>query len=136
MIEYTTNREITVQQFRSLLVASTLGERRPIDDLGCLEGMLDNANLIATAWDGERLVGVARSVTDFYYCCYLSDLAVDFDYQKQGIGRRLIAEIQRRLEKNCKLILVAAPAANDYYRHIGFTNNERCWILSGEQAIK
>ncbi len=98
--------------------------------------MLDNANLIATAWDGERLVGVARSVTDFYYCCYLSDLAVDFDYQKQGIGRRLIAEIQRRLEKNCKLILVAAPAANDYYRHIGFTNNERCWILSGEQAIK
>jgi GNAT superfamily N-acetyltransferase len=136
VIEYTTNREITVQQFRSLLVASTLGERRPIDDLGCLEGMLDNANLIATAWDGERLVGVARSVTDFYYCCYLSDLAVDFDYQKQGIGRRLIAEIQRRLEKNCKLILVAAPAANDYYRHIGFTNNERCWILSGEQAIK
>ncbi len=136
VIEYITNRKITVKQFRSLLVASTLGERRPIDDLECLEGMLDNSNLIVTAWEGEKLVGVARSVTDFYYCCYLSDLAVDSDYQKQGIGKRLIAETQNRLGEKCKLILVAAPAANEYYRHIGFTNNERCWILGREQSIR
>ncbi len=136
MIEYETNREITVQQFRNLLVTSTLGERRPIDDFECLQGMLKNANLIVTAWDGERLVGVARSVADFYYCCYLSDLAVDLEYQRQGIGRGLIAETQRKLKAGCKLILVAAPAANEYYRHIGFTNNERCWILDGEQSVR
>lgn len=136
MIEYITNRKITVKQFRSLLVASTLGERRPIDDLECLEGMLDNSNLIVTAWDGERVVGVARSVTDFNYCCYLSDLAVDREYQMRGIGKGLLVETQKKLKKKCKLILVAAPAANEYYRHIGFTNNERCWILGREQSIR
>ena len=136
VVEYITNREITVKQFRSLLVASTLGERRPIDDLECLEGMLDNSNLIVTAWEGEKLVGVARSVTDFYYCCYLSDLAVDSDYQKRGIGKGLISETQKKLEKRCKLILVSAPAANEYYRHVGLTNNERCWTLGREQSIR
>ena len=135
MIEYSANRKITVQQFRKLLVASTLSERRPVDDHECLKGMLDNANLIVTAWEDDKLVGVARSVTDFYYCCYLSDLAVDADYQKQGIGKHLIAETQKRLGKNCKLILVAAPAANEYYRRIGFTNSDRCWILDPGKVV-
>ena len=76
-LEYKVNAAITVEQFIDLLNRSTLGERRPVADRACMEGMVKNANLCVTAWDGEKLVGVARSVTDFHYACYLSDLAVD-----------------------------------------------------------
>ncbi len=135
MIEYRRDVSITVQQFRELLMRSTLGERRPVDDDECLEEMLENCNLIITALDGGRPVGLARSVTDFYYCCYLSDLAVDVEYQKRGIGKRLIVETQKYLREKCKLILVAAPGANEYYRHIGFTINDRCWILDRNETV-
>ena len=104
-----------------------MGERRPLDDSACIEGMLKNADLLVTAWDGEQLVGIARSVTDFSYCCYLSDLAVDEAYQKQGIGRRLIRETEKALAQTCKIILLAAPQAVDYYPHIGFTRHPSAW---------
>ena len=81
------------------------------------------------------LVGIARSMTDFHYACYLSDLAVDTDLQKQGIGLRLQQITQAELGPRCSLILIAAPAANEYYRHIGFSNNERCWILDRSERI-
>ena len=84
-ISYKINAPISVDQFIELLANSTLGERRPIDDRQCMQGMLDNANLTITAWDEEVLVGVARSVTDFHYACYLSDLAVSKNHQKQRI---------------------------------------------------
>ncbi len=133
MIELKVNEPIEVGQFRDILVRSTLAERRPVDDPQCLEGMLKNANLTVTAWDDEKLVGIARSVTDFSYCCYLSDLAVDTEYQRRGIGKRLISETQSRIGMKCKLILIAAPAAKDYYGHIGFTHNDRCWILAKDE---
>ncbi len=135
MIDYRTNFNITVQQFKDVLIKSTLGERRPIDDTETLEGMLGNSNLVVSAWDGGELIGVARSVTDFHYCCYLSDLAVDLKYQKQGIGKRLISETQTYLGSKCKLILVAAPAADEYYRHVGFTHNDKCWILNRNERV-
>jgi GNAT superfamily N-acetyltransferase len=115
--------------FIDLLHRSTLAERRPVDDAEAIAGMLANADLTVTAWDGELLVGVARSVTDFTYCCYLSDLAVDVAYQRQGIGIELIAHTQAQLGPRCNLILLAAPAAADYYGHIGFIHHPRCWIL-------
>jgi GNAT superfamily N-acetyltransferase len=115
--------------FINLLHRSTLAERRPVDDAEAIAGMLANADLTVTAWDGELLVGVARSVTDFTYCCYLSDLAVDVAYQRQGIGIELIAHTQAQLGPRCNLILLAAPAAADYYGHIGFIHHPRCWIL-------
>ena len=116
-------------EFIDLLHRSTLAERRPVDDAETIAGMLANADLTVTAWDGELLVGVARSVTDFTYCCYLSDLAVDVAYQRQGIGVELIAQTQEQLGPRCNLILLAAPAAADYYGHIGFNHHPRCWIL-------
>jgi len=85
MIDYKTNYPISVKQFIELLNKTTLGARRPLEDEKRVAAMLYHADLLVTAWDGERLVGVARSVTDFAYCCYLSDLAVDEQYQKQGI---------------------------------------------------
>ena len=129
MIQYYTSPPLSPALFTDLLRRSTLAERRPVDDAEAIAGMLANADLTVTAWDGELLVGVARSVTDFTYCCYLSDLAVDVAYQRQGIGVELIARTQAQLGPRCNLILLAAPAAADYYGHIGFNHHPRCWIL-------
>ena len=129
MIHYSTDIPINPTTFIDLLRRSTLAERRPVDDAETIAGMLANADLTVTAWDGELLVGVARSVTDFNYCCYLSDLAVDEAYQRQGIGVELIAHTQAQLGPRCNLILLAAPAAADYYGHIGFNHHPPCWIL-------
>lgn len=134
-IEYKINVPVSTGQFISLLRESSLGERRPIEDQECMEGMVKNSNLMVTAWDGGKLVGVARSMTDFHYACYLSDLAVDNKYQNNGIGKELQILTQKQLGPKCKLILVAAPAAHSYYKHIGFTNNQRCWILERSQNI-
>ena len=135
-IEYQINTPVSADEFIELLRDSTLGERRPIEDRECMEGMVKNSNLIVTAWDGEKLIGIARSVTDFHYACYLSDLAVASKYQNKGIGKKLQVITQEQLGPKCKLILIAAPAANSYYEHIGFTNNPRCWILEPEQSIR
>ena len=134
-IEYKINTPVSADQFIELLCESTLGERRPINDRECMEGMVNNSNLMVTAWLGDKLIGIARSMTDFYYACYLSDLAVHKDHQKKGIGKKLQAITQEQLGSQCKLILVAAPAANSYYKHIGFTNNQRCWVLDREKNI-
>jgi len=134
-IEYKINTPVSADQFIELLCESTLGERRPINDRECMEGMVNHSNLMVTAWLGDKLIGIARSMTDFYYACYLSDLAVHKDHQKKGIGKKLQAITQEQLGPQCKLILVAGPAANSYYKHIGFTNNQRCWVLDREKNI-
>lgn len=128
MIKYKTKEIITSKQFIDLLNRSTLGERRPVDDVKCIQSMLENADLCITAWDGEKLISIARSVTDFSFCCYLSDLAVDQSYQKQGIGKELIQLTQKELGPKCKLILLSAPAAVDYYPKIGFEKHPQCWV--------
>lgn len=135
-IEYKTNHPISTVQFVSLLADSTLGERRPIDDEVCMEGMITNSNLIISAWDSEKLVGIARCMTDFHYACYLSDLAVAREYQKLGIGKQLQMITQQSLGPRCKLILIAAPDANSYYEHIGFSNNQRCWVLERSASVR
>ena len=118
-----------------LLMESGLGERRPVDDLHCIKGMIENSNLIISAWNKEQLVGIARSVTDFHYCCYLSDLAVHRDFQHCGIGKKLQVLTQERLGEHCKLILLAAPAAAEYYEKIGYKHNDKCWVLEREDRI-
>ncbi|MGK0405627.1 MAG: ribosomal protein S18 acetylase RimI-like enzyme [Oleispira sp.] len=130
-----TDLNITPAQFTQLLKNSTLGERRPMADEECLVGMINNSNLIISAWDEGNLIGISRCITDFHYCCYLSDLAVDKDYQSQGIGKELQIQTQKQLGPKCKLILISAPAANSYYQQIGFTNNERCWVLNRDESI-
>ena len=134
-IEYKVNTPVSADQFIELLRDSTLGERRPVDDRICMEGMVENSNLMVTAWCDGRLVGIARSMTDFHYACYLSDLAVHGRYQGMGIGKQLQALTQAQLGPRCKLILVAAPSADSYYGHIGYDNNPRCWILPRERSI-
>jgi len=134
-IEYGINKSVTAGQFIDLLTRSTLAERRPVDDFQCMQGMIENSSLLVTAWRNETLIGVARSMTDFHYACYLSDLAVDSCYQRQGIGKRLQQLTQQQLGPKCKLILISAPAANDYYQQLGFTRNERCWTLLRDESL-
>jgi GNAT superfamily N-acetyltransferase len=129
MIIYKDDAQITSAQAIELYVRSTLGERRPIDNPQTFAAMLKNANLMVSAWDGEKLVGISRSLTDFAYVAYLADLAVDQEYQRQGIGKKLIEETKIRLGPHCMIVLMAAPKANDYYQHIGFEHNPRAWML-------
>ena len=128
-------RPITEADFVDLLKRSTLAERRPINDPVCVAAMLKHANLICTAWDDSKLVGVARSLTDFEYCCYLSDLAVDEEYQRIGIGKGLIRLTQSRLGKKAKIILLAAPKAEEYYRRIGFEAHSSAWLLDAKREL-
>ena len=127
-ITYSTDRAITVEQFRDVLEASTLGERRPVDDEARLEKMLRNANLIVTAWEGELLVGVSRCLCDYAFVNYCSDLAVRTSHQRMGIGRELL---RRSLEAGgCSLVLLSAPKAVDYYPHIGLKQHPSAWTLA------
>lgn len=124
------NHPITTSQFAALLAQTSLGARRPLEHPATLQGMLDNANLLITAWQGETLVGVARSVTDFCFCCYLSDLAVAESVQGQGIGKALVRETFLQLQPGCKLILLAAPQAVAYYPKLGFSQHPSAWVMS------
>jgi GNAT superfamily N-acetyltransferase len=129
MISYSDKAPITAKQAIDLYKRSTLGERRPINNVTTFELMLKNANLIVTAWDDDKLIGISRSLTDFAYVAYLADLAVDEQYQRTGIGKQLIEETKARLGPECMIVLLAAPKANAYYEHLGFEHNPRAWTL-------
>jgi predicted N-acetyltransferase YhbS len=133
---YRVNYPISAQQFADLLQETSLGERRPLDDTDRLQRMLQHANLTVTAWQDERLVGIARSLTDFTFCCYLSDLAVAGTVQKGGIGKRLIAEICYQLEASCHVILLAAPLAEAYYPKIAFQQHRSAWTIRADEFIR
>jgi len=128
-IIYRDDAQLNVEHVIELYKKSTLGERRPIDRPDIFAGMISNADIIITAWDGDNLIGISRALTDFTYVTYLADLAVDEAYQHQGIGKKLIDETQKRTEPQCMMVLLAAPNANDYYPKIGFTHNPRAWML-------
>lgn len=130
VVLYQVETHLSVAEFKEVLVRSTLGQRRPLDNAQRMAAMLDHANLVVTArTDGGQLIGLARSVTDFSFCCYLSDLAVDEAYQKQGIGRHLVRLTREAIGPETQLLLLAAPAAKDYYAHIGFRAVPNAWSL-------
>ena len=97
--------------------------------------MIENADIIVSATIDNKIIGIARAVTDFYYCCYLSDLAVDKRYQKNGIGKKLISKVQEQLNDKCKIILLSAPDAIEYYPKIGFMQHNSAWTLAREDKL-
>ena len=105
------------------------GINRPIHDTVRIEKMYKNSNLVISAWDQDQLVGIARSLTDFCYCCYLSDLAVRQEYQNKGIGKQLIALTQKQIGKQTTLLLLSAPGAMDYYPKTGFEKIPNGFII-------
>ncbi len=135
MIEYQIETNLIVEEFTEVLINSTLGERRPITEPDRIAKMLEHGNLIITARDNGKLVGVSRSLTDFAFCTYLSDLAVDDKYQKQGIGKELV-RLTKKEAPQAKLILLAAPKALNYYPKIGMKQWEHCYVLDNINDIK
>jgi GNAT superfamily N-acetyltransferase len=130
---YKTDVDIGVDTLIELYVDSTLGERRPVGDRARMKTMLAHANLIVSAWDGDLLVGISRCITDWVWTTYLADLAVRRSHQKQGIGKELMRRTQAAAPE-AKLLLLAAPAAREYYPHVGFSHMPHAWwLLPGER---
>ena len=127
-VAYRNNIRISVDDFVDVLKRSTLAKRRPVHDTARLQKMLDHANVIVTAWAGDQLIGISRAITDFSFCCYLSDLAVDERFQHKGIGKHLINITHETAGHDTTLILLAAPAATNYYPKIGMKQFPHCFI--------
>ena len=132
-ITYRTGNDLELDAGIALYDSSTLGERRPTDDRERMRAMLERANLVVTAWDGDKMVGISRSVSDFAWCTYLSDLAVDVAYQKMGIGRELVRRT-KELGGRATVFLFSAPAAVDYSPRIGFKSGSG-WMLRENDRI-
>jgi GNAT superfamily N-acetyltransferase len=129
MIDYQLEPDLSAEEFIDVLVRSTLAERRPVNDRATIAKMLAHADVLVTARQDGRLVGVSRAISDFSFCTYLSDLAVDQAFQGQGIGRELIRRTHVAAGIATNLVLLAAPKAQTYYPHIGMTKHESCWTI-------
>lgn len=127
-ITYKDSKDIKAEDISR--VFRTSGIKRPYQDLDRLERMLQNSDIVITAWQDEKMIGIARALTDYSYCCYLSDLAVDLDYQKRGIGQKLINIVREKIGEESSLVLLSAPGAVDYYPKVGFTHNERAFVIA------
>ena len=136
MIDYRLGNDIDLDVLIELYAASTLGARRPIDSRDRMSAMLRHANLVITAWDGDGLVGISRSLSDFSFVTYLSDLAVRVSHQRSGIGRELIRRTQLAGGPDARIVLLAAPAAVNYYPRIGLTRHESAWMLGGDEPLR
>ncbi len=135
MISYRTGNDLDLDQVIALYRSSTLGERRPVDDRTRMHQMLEKANLVITAWDGAKMVGIARSLSDFCYATYLSDLAVDETYQRRGIGKELI-RLTQEAGGQASVILLSAPKAVEYYPRIGMTAHPSAWWLRAGENLR
>lgn len=127
-IIYRSDLKITAEQFIDVLNRSTLAERRPVSDRARIQRMLDHGNVLVTAWSNDVLVGVSRALTDFAFCSYLSDLAVDQKFQHRGIGKKLIDLTHEASGDETTLILLAAPAARQYYPKVNMEQFEHCFL--------
>lgn len=127
MIDYRLHTPLPAADIARLFDAS--GIKRPTGDLSRIARMFANANLVVSAWSGEQLVGVCRALTDFSYCCYLSDLAVDRAFQHQGVGRELVARVQAAVGDEVSIVLLSAPGAMDYYPKLGFEKLDNGFVL-------
>jgi GNAT superfamily N-acetyltransferase len=126
-IRYKVNVPVTAEAVIRLFISA--GLNRPVDQPARIQRMLDNANLIVTAWDAEELVGIARSISDFAFCTYLSDLAVKKEYQRQGIGRMLVDLTRQEIGEESMLLLLSVKQAMAYYPEIGFEPATNAFVI-------
>jgi predicted N-acetyltransferase YhbS len=124
---YTMNPKIHPKEVAEVFRRS--GIPRPVDDTERIKRMIENANLIVCARDGKRLVGIARALTDHCFCCYVSDLAVDREYQGKGIGKALLRRIKSSQSEEVMILLLSLPGAHAYYPHIGFKKENHAWVI-------
>ena len=128
-IERADGADLDIEEVLEVYRSSGLGERRPIADTHRFNAMVRNANLILVCRIEGEMVGIVRSISDFSYATYLSDIAVSRKYQRSGIGRALI-DATRKEAPQAKIVLLSAPAAADYYPHIGFSRHDSAWVLN------
>lgn len=128
-LRFSASEKPSSNEFIDVLRRSTLAERRPVDDPATIDAMLVNADILITVWDGGKLIGISRAISDFAYCTYLSELAVDTDYQGRGVGKELIRRTHVAGGAQAALVLLAAPAAESYYPHVGMKKHESCWMI-------
>lgn len=126
-ITYKDSKDIKPEDISRVFMTS--GIKRPYQDLDRLDRMVKNSDIVITAWEDEKMIGIARDLTDYSYCCYLSDLAVDTDYQKRGIGEQLILKVREKIGEESSLVLLSAPGAVEYYPKVGFTNTDKAFLF-------
>lgn len=134
-IAYRYGNNLDLDQVIDLYAASTLGERRPIDDRRIMSEMIRHANLVVTAWEDDLMIGIARTLTDYSYVGYLADLAVRASHQRQGVGIELIRKTREKMGPRSMIVLLAAPKAAAYYPKIGFTRHDSTWTLSAAASL-
>lgn len=130
IIKITYKKDAIIKAEELSILFKSSGIKRPVNDLDRLQRMIENADVLITAWDNGKLVGIARAITDYSYCCYLSDLAVNKEYQSKGIGKELIRLVQEHIGEEASLILLASPIAMEYYPKIGFEAIDNGFIIS------
>lgn len=128
MITIQSEQIIELKEFIHVLEASTLALRRPMDDTELLKQMVNGANLWVTARDEGRLIGFMRGISDFCYRTFIADLAVVEEYQRRGIGKKMLFKT-REIAPSARLILFAAENAEGFYQKLGFHLHERCYQL-------
>jgi predicted N-acetyltransferase YhbS len=126
---YALEIDLDAEEYIDVLIRSTLAERRPVSEPDRIRRMLAEADILVTARVGGLLVGISRAISDFSYCTYLADLAVDVAFQGRGIGRELIRRTHEASGLDTTLILLAAPRARTYYPHVGMEPHDSCWII-------
>lgn len=126
-VEFSFDKRPTADQIIELYDQS--GLPRPTQDKERIQKMYDSSNLIVTAWDNDILVGVSRSITDWAWSCYLADLAIHPDYQKGGIGKKLIDLTKEKVGDQVMILLLSVPTAMTYYPKVGFTKEDRAFAI-------
>jgi GNAT superfamily N-acetyltransferase len=126
-ISHINSPDVSPDQLAELFRSASL--RRLVKDLPRLAQMLEHSNLVVGAFAKNHLVGIARALTDFSYCCYQSDLAVARNYQRRGIGRELLGRVRNRIGEGSMLLLLSAPEAMEYYPKVGFEFVRNGWMI-------
>lgn len=130
MLFYQQENNLSPEEFIDVLIRSTLSDRRPIHDLGRMKKMLQNASIVLTCRNqSNKLIGISRSITDYAYCTYLSDLAVDVKFQRKGVGKELIRLTHERAGHHTALVLLSAPNAETYYENIQLRKHKACFVI-------
>jgi ribosomal protein S18 acetylase RimI-like enzyme len=128
-LEITYKSDVTPTAEQVIELYDNAGLPRPTNDKERIQKMYENSNLIVTAWDGELLVGVSRSITDWVWSCYLADLAIKSEYKKSGIGKKLIELTKERLGEQAVILLLSVPTAMEYYPKVGFLKEDRSFMI-------
>lgn len=130
-IEYKINAQLETAQIIDLY--RNCGLPRPIEDEARIAEMFANSTLVISAWSGDELIGISRALTDFVWCCYLADLAVRKDFQKAGVGRKLVELTREKVTEQSMVLLLSVPDALGYYPKIGMEKVENGFIFNRQK---